>query len=434
MSLPPTVADEPVGDLARRAKDAARAIAAFGPQKDVVLRAMAEALDQHSGELLAANAADLADARIAAEAGELPAALLQRLHLTPRKLSDVVAGLRQLAQASDPVGRVTLATELDTGLMLERVTCPIGVVGVVFEARPDALPQIAGLCLKAGNAVMLKGGREAARSNRALAEALRAAVAGAGAPADAIILLTSREDVGLLLEAEGDVDLIVPRGSASLVRYVQEHTRIPVLGHADGLCHIYVDAAANLEMAEAVVVDAKVEYPAACNAVETLLVHRAVAGTFLPRVGAALAERAVELRVDPEAGRWLSGLPVVPATENDWGTEYGELILAVRVVPSLDEAIRHINAWGSRHTEAIVTDSDGAWDRFFAEVDAAGVYRNVSTRFADGFRYGFGAEVGISTGKFHPRGPVGLDGLVTYKYRLTGSGHTVATHRSRFSR
>jgi glutamate-5-semialdehyde dehydrogenase len=417
-----------VGSLARRAKQAARLLATLGTQRDAALRAMADALERRSADVLAANGADVARARGEVEAGRLSDALLHRLHLTPQKLGDLVAGLRQLAAAPDPVGRVTLATELDDGLLLERVTCPIGVVGVVFEARPDALPQIAGLCLKAGNAVMLKGGREAERSNRALAAILQEAVAGADVPADAITLLATREDVSALLGADGDVDLIVPRGSAALVRHIQEHTRIPVLGHADGLCHVYVDAAANLEIAHAVVVDAKVQYPAACNAVETLLVHDAAADAFLPRIGRTLVERGVELRADPGAARRLSGVPFVNATDDDWTAEYNDLVLAVRVVPSLDEAIRHINVCGSRHTEAIVTDDDAAWARFFAEVDAAGVYRNVSTRFADGYRYGFGAEVGISTGTLHPRGPVGLDGLVTYKYRLTGAGHIVAVY------
>jgi glutamate-5-semialdehyde dehydrogenase len=416
--------------VARRAKDAARVLATSTHEKDRALRAMAEALDHRADEILAANAQDLAAARPDVEAGLMSEALFHRLELTGSKLADLVTGLGQLAAAPDPVGRVTLSTTLDTGLLLERVTCPIGVVGVVFEARPDALPQIAGLCLKAGNAVVLKGGREAERSNRALITVLGDAIAGAGVPPEALALLATREDVSALLAAEGDVDLIVPRGSAALVRHIQEHTRIPVLGHADGLCHVYVDARANLTIAHAVVMDAKTQYPAACNAIETLLVHETVADAFLPRIGRALADQGVELRCDPAAGRRLAGLPIVPAADADWATEYSDLILAIRVVPSLEAAIGHINTYGSRHTEAIVTDDDAAWTRFFAEVDAAGVYRNASTRFADGYRYGFGAEVGISTGKLHPRGPVGLDGLVTYKYRLTGAGHVVGNRRS----
>jgi glutamate-5-semialdehyde dehydrogenase len=415
--------------IARRARDAARVLATLTGEKDRALGAMADALERGQGEILAANASDLEAAGPAVRAGSMSEALVHRLHLTPAKLADLVAGLRQLAAAPDPVGRVTLSTTLDDGLVLERVTCPIGVVGVIFEARPDALPQIAGLCLKAGNAVVLKGGQEAAHTNATLAAALQDAVARSGVPGESVTLLATREDVDALLQAEGDVDLIVPRGSASLVRHVQSRTRIPVLGHADGLCHVYVDARADLGMAHAIVLDAKLQYPAACNAVETLLVHEAVADAFLPPVARALAQRGVELRCDATAARRLAGLPTVPATDADWGAEYNDLILAVRVVGSLDQAIGHINRWGSRHTEAIVTDDDRAWARFFAEVDAAGVYRNASTRFADGYRYGFGAEVGISTGKLHPRGPVGLDGLVTYKYRLTGTGHVVSTYR-----
>jgi glutamate-5-semialdehyde dehydrogenase len=410
---------------ARRAREAGRVLASLGPEKSRALCAMADAMDRRADQIRSANQADLAAARLRVASGEMSESLFHRLALTPAKLADLTAGLRQLAAAPDPVGQVTLSSRLAPGLLLERVSCPLGVVGVVFEARPDALPQIAGLCLKAGNAVVLKGGSEAERSNRALSAILRDAIAGAGLPPGALALIETRDDVSALLQAEGDVDLIVPRGSASLVRYVQEHTRIPVLGHADGLCHVYVDARANLDMAHAVVLDAKTQYPAACNAIETLLVHEAVADAFLPGIGAALKERTVELRCDPAAARRLAGTPTVPATEADWATEYSDLILAVRVVPSLDAAIEHINRYGSRHTEAIVTDDDSAWARFFSEVDAAGVYRNASTRFADGYRYGFGAEVGISTGKLHPRGPVGLDGLVTYKYRLTGSGHVV---------
>lgn len=415
---------------ARRAKSAARVLATLGREKDRALEAMAKALERHAEEILAANERDLLRARPEVDAGRMPEALVQRLRLTPSKFADVLAGLRQVASAPDPVGRVTLSSDLADGLRLERVTCPIGVVGVVFESRPDALPQIVGLCLKAGNAVVLKGGQEATESNHALATVIRDAVVEAGVPREAVTLLATREDVSAMLQAEGDVDLIVPRGSAALVRHIQERTRIPVLGHADGICHVYVDAGANLDVAHAVVVDAKVQYPAACNALETLLVHEAVAGAFLPRVARTLVARGVALRGDTAACR-LVGAPMIAATDDDWATEYNDLILAVRVVPSLDEAIGHISRWGSRHTEAIVTEDDEAWARFFAEVDAAGVYRNASTRFADGYRYGFGAEVGISTGKLHPRGPVGLEGLVTYKYRLTGAGHVVAGYQPR---
>ena len=300
------------------------------------------------------------------------------------------------------------------------------MIGVIFESRPDALPQIVSLALKSGNAVLLKGGTEARTTNEALVSAINEALAAAGAPEGAVTLLKGREDVAALLAADGDVDLIVPRGSAELVRYIQANTRIPVLGHADGCCHLYVDRAADLQQAIDIAVDAKAQYPAACNSIETMLVHHDVAQAFLPAAGAALRDFKVALRGDERVRAILPD--VAPASKEDWDTEYGDLVLNVRVVDSLDQALDHIARHGSRHTEAIVTSDQAAARRFRAEVDAAGVYVNASTRFADGFRYGFGAEVGISTGKLHPRGPVGLDGLVTYKYQLSGQGHTVAPY------
>lgn len=419
-----------VVEQARRAGSAARALARLGTtQRNRALERIARALEAHAPRILEANARDVAAAERLVREGRLAAALGHRLRLDREKLRGLVAGVEEVAALDDPVGRVTLATELDEGLRLDRVTCPLGVVGVVFESRPDALVQIAALCLKSGNAVLLKGGSEAAYSNRALFEVVYVAAIQAGVPADAMTLLESREDVAALLRAERDVDLIVPRGSNALVRYVQEHTRIPVLGHAAGLCHVYVDRAADLDQALAITLDAKVQYPAACNAVETLLIHAEVAAAFMPRAARALAARGVEIRADAGAAAVAAGAAaLVPATEADWDAEYCDLVLAVRVVPSLEAAIAHINAHGSRHTDAIVTADPEAAERFCAEVDAAGVFVNASTRFSDGFRYGFGAEVGISTGKLHPRGPVGLEGLVTYKYRLVGAGHVVADY------
>jgi glutamate-5-semialdehyde dehydrogenase len=423
-------AEGPVLEQARRASLAARALARLPPERKAgVLAGIARALESAAAGVLAANAEDVAAAQALVDAGRLAAPLLQRLRLDPGKLRGLVAGVEQVAALPDPVGQVTLATELDEGLRLERVTCPLGVVGVVFESRPDALVQIAALCLKSGNAVLLKGGTEARRSNRALFDVIHGAAVAGGVPADAMALLATRDDVTALLGADRYVDLIVPRGSNALVRYVQEHTRIPVLGHAEGLCHLYVDRSADLDRALRITLDAKVQYPAACNAVETLLVHGDVAAAFLPRAVAALSARGVELRADPDAATAVGGAEgLEPAGEADWDTEYCDLVLAVKVVESLDAAIAHINAHGSRHTDAIVTEDPAAAERFCADVDAAGVFVNASTRFADGFRYGFGAELGISTGKLHPRGPVGLDGLVTYKYRLTGAGHVVADY------
>src|SRR5205085_5631839 len=298
----------------------------------------------------------------------------------------------------------------------------------------DALVQITALCFKSGNAVLLKGGREAEHSNRALFEIIQAAAASAALPGDAMALLERREDVNEMLKAEGLVDLIIPRGSNALVRFVQENTNVPVLGHADGLCHVYVDRAADLEKALAITADAKLSYPAACNAVETLLVHADVAREFLPAMTERLRAGGVEVRADRRSRAALGAVKVTDATEEDWRTEYCDLILSVKVVDTLDEAIAHVNAYGSRHTEAIITEDAAAFERFFAEVDAAGVYWNASTRFADGFRYGFGAEVGISTAKLHPRGPVGLEGLVTYKYKLVGAGHTVTDYTGQNAR
>ncbi|HKQ07954.1 MAG TPA: glutamate-5-semialdehyde dehydrogenase [Blastocatellia bacterium] len=416
-------------EAARKAKAASAQLARMtGAAKNRALAAIAGALESQAEAVFAANRRDLERARQLVESGEMAEALYRRLKLDEAKLSDMVAGVRQVAALADPVGEITYAMELDEGLRLYRVSCPIGVVGVIFESRPDALVQISALCLKSGNAVLLKGGREAEHSNRALFEIIRAAAKGAGLPADAMALLERREDVGEMLKAEGSVDLIIPRGSNALVRFVQENTNIPVLGHADGLCHVYVDRAADLEKALAITGDAKLGYPAACNAVETLLVHRDVAREFLPLVAPALAASGVEVRVDHRSRAIVGREKVSEATEADWGMEYCDLILAVKMVDSLDEAIAHINTYGSRHTEAIITEDAAAFERFFAEVDAAGVYWNASTRFADGFRYGFGAEVGISTAKLHPRGPVGLEGLVTYKYKLIGAGHTVTDY------
>jgi glutamate-5-semialdehyde dehydrogenase len=419
---------------AAAARVAARTLARLdGDARAAAVDAIAGALLRHADAIVAANALDLAAARSQLAAGLMTPALLQRLEMSRGKLESVAEGVRQVAAMPDPAGRVTLATLLDDGLLLERVTCPVGVLAVIVEARPDALPQIVALALRAGNAVLLKAGSEAQRTSRAIFAAVHDALDGTAVPASAVALLEGREAVTALLGAERDVDLVIPRGSADLVRHVQANTRIPVLGHADGRCHLYVDRAADLGRALAIAVDAKVQYPAACNSIETVLVHADVAAVFVPAVVGALRERKVEVRGDAAACR-LAGDLVRPAAAADWDTEYGDLIVNLGVVPDMDAAIAHIAAHGSRHTEAIVTTDEAAAARFTDEVDAAGVFVNASTRFADGFRYGFGAEVGISTGKLHPRGPVGLDGLVTYKYRLTGNGHVVADYVGRGGR
>jgi glutamate-5-semialdehyde dehydrogenase len=414
---------------AARARDAAARLAMLPTAaRDTALEAMADAIEARGDDILDANATDLVAADGMVAAGTLSRSARQRLSLDRHKLETIVEGVRQVRGLPDPVGRTTLATELDEGLVLRRITCPIGVLGVIFESRPDALPQIASLAIKSGNAALLKGGSEARRTNRALFAALLDGLASAALPDCLLTLLEGREQVSELLSAERLVDLIIPRGSKALVTYVQEHTSIPVLGHADGVCHVYVDRAADLAMALDILIDAKTQYPAVCNAAETLLVHHDIAGEFLPLAVANLVKRGVEVRCAEADRREFGPGDSVEASDEDWSTEYGEPIISVRSVPSLEAAIEHINRYGSHHTEAIVTEDDAAWRQFRAQVDSAGVFRNASTRFADGFRYGFGAEVGISTGRLHPRGPVGLDGLVTYKYELEGRGHVVAAY------
>jgi glutamate-5-semialdehyde dehydrogenase len=392
-------------------------------QRQAAVAAMADALEGASELILRANQADLD----AAAAEGLAPALVARLKLDAAKLALAIAGVRQVAALSDPLGRRQLHTELDANLVLERITVPLGVLGVIFEARPDAVMQIASLAIRSGNGALLKGGREAARSCQAILEALKEGLAGTSVDPGCLELLTSREESLGLLKLDGLVDLIIPRGSNALVRYIQDHTRIPVLGHADGLCHLYIDAAADVEQAVRLSVDSKAQYPAACNAIETLLVHQAIAPRFLPQAMAALQAAGVELRGDPRA----CALGVsTPASAADWDTEYSDLVLSVKVVADMEEALAHIARHGSRHTEAICTGDAAVAERFLASVDSAGVYWNCSTRFADGHRYGFGAEVGISTQTLPPRGPVGLEGLVTYRYLLRGEGHIAADYAS----
>jgi glutamate-5-semialdehyde dehydrogenase len=408
--------------LAQQTRDAARELATLPLEaRNQALEAMAQALEQAAPEILAANAADCE----AAQQDGLARALYGRLKLDAAKLQGVIAGVRDVGRLPDPIGAIQIHRELDADLVLRRVACPLGVVGVIFEARPDALVQIVALAIKSGNGVILKGGKEAVRSCQALISALHQGLSQAGISPSVAQLLTTREETLELLRLDRLVDLIIPRGSNAFVRFVQENTRIPVLGHADGICHLYVDQAADLEQAVAIAVDAKTQYPSACNTIETLLVHQAVAAEFLPQVAAALTAKQVELRGD---ARTAVLIPVTPASDSDWATEYSDLILAIKLVDSLAEAVQHINTYGSRHTEAIVTADLEAASRFIAQVDAAGVFHNCSTRFADGFRYGFGAEVGISTQKMPPRGPVGLEGLVTYKYQLMGNGQIVASY------
>jgi len=412
----------PLSAIAQSTRQAARQLAVLSTEvKNLAIEAIAQAIDAATPEILAANAADCK----AAEVDGIPRPLYNRLKLDETKLKAAIDGVRDVGKLSDPIGTVQIHRELDEGLILKRVSCPVGVLGIIFEARPDALIQITTLALKSANGVILKGGKEAIRSCEVLVKVIHQALSTTAIDPATVQLLTTREETIALLQLDEYIDLIIPRGSNSFVRFVQENTRIPVLGHADGICHLYVDPAADLQKAVDITVDAKTQYPAVCNAIETLLVHSAIAPTFLPLVAAALQKRHVELRGDEPSRKIVD---MLAATEADWSTEYGDLILSIKVVDSLEEAINHINTYGSRHTDAIVTEDQAVADTFLAQVDSANVFHNCSTRFADGFRYGFGAEVGISTQKMPPRGPVGLEGLVTYKYNVTGNGHIAATY------
>ena len=385
------------------------------------LESMAEALLAARDEIEAANREDIARA----EKDGISPSLMQRLKFTDDKIASAVKGLRELAALPDPVGRVREKRELDPGFVLEKVTFPIGVIAMIFEARPDALVQMAGLCLRSGNTVVLKGGREALNTNRVLCRIILEATAEAVGCAW-LLGIENRADVDALLSMEGLIDLIIPRGSNSFVRHVMDNTRIPVLGHADGICSVFIDESADLDMAVRISVDAKCQYPAACNAAETFLVHEAIAGRFLPMLAEAFRQRGVRMHCTDEVLRYIPD--GIRATEMDFDTEYLALECAIRTVSSIDEAISHIAGHSSHHTDAIITSSMEDRDRFFSLVDSADVFCNASTRFSDGFRFGLGAEVGISTSKIHARGPVGLEGLMTTKWLLSGSGETVAEY------
>jgi glutamate-5-semialdehyde dehydrogenase len=378
-------------------------------------------LKLRSEAIIAANEEDLAKAA----SDNLAAPLLKRLKFDESKINEVCSGIDALIGLDEPVGQTLSATELDKGLELYKVTCPIGVIGVIFESRPDALVQISTLCLKSSNAVILKGGSEAAHTNRILADIIAESSQSVGVPAGWIQLLETRAAVIEMLKMDKHIDLLVPRGSNEFVQYIMANTNIPVLGHAAGVCHVYVDKAAQIDMAVNIAVDAKCQYCAVCNAMETLLVHKDIADEFLPRIKAALEDRNVEIR-GCEKTRDI--IEVDAATEEDWSTEYLDYIISVKVVSSLDDAIGHINKYGSKHTDTIVTDDKNAAAAFMNIVDSAGVFWNASTRFSDGYRFGLGAEVGISTNKIHARGPVGLDGLLIYKWKLIGSGNVVADY------
>jgi len=394
--------------------------------RNEALRSIADALREEEAAILDANARDVSAAEELLAQGEYTQALVDRLKLDAAKIESIAEMVESVAEQEDPLGRTLAARELDEGLDLYRVSVPLGVVATVFESRPDALVQIAALALKSGNAVILKGGSEASESNRVLHRVIQEATAEiAEVPGGWAGLVEAHEEVDRILELDDQIDLVMPRGSSEFVSYIQDTTQIPVLGHTEGICHVYVDETADLAMAEDVAFDAKVQYPAVCNAVETLLVNESVAAEFLPGLVERYEDAGVELRGD-DAVREV--VDIGAATADDWDTEYGDLELSIAVVDDVYEAIDHVNAHGSKHTESIVTADDAAAEAFMTGIDAASVFHNASTRFADGYRYGLGAEVGISTGKVHARGPVGLEGLTTYKYYLEGDGHLVASY------
>jgi glutamate-5-semialdehyde dehydrogenase len=421
-----------VASIAHSARDASRKLALLlSETRKVALLEVANALEENAARILAANTKDCAAAEKLFMSGEMKPALLSRLRIKESGIEEMAARVREVANLPDPLGKLLAATELDQGLILYKESCPLGVIAVVFESRPDVLPQVSSLALKSGNAVLLKGGAEAANSNESIVNIWKEALCRfPDVPQESIHLLQSRSDVMELLRLQGEVDLLIPRGSKEFVAFIGQNSGIPVLGHGEGICHVFVDRAADLNKAVSVTMDSKVQYPAACNSVETLLVHKEIATAFLPRLVADLRKMNVEIRGCPRVLALLPGEKLVPAIEQDWSTEYSDLILSVKIVDSLEQGLEHIHKYGSKHTECIVTEEPGVAERFLQEVDAAGVFHNASTRFADGYRYGLGAEVGISNSKLHARGPVGIEGLTTYKYKLRGNGHIVAEYNN----
>ena len=397
--------------------------------RNKALKEIAIELENHKEDIFDANKKDLEQAK----KDNVQQAIVNRLKFDEGKLRYVVAGIKDLIGLPDPLHKKTLQRQLDSDLLLIRETCPIGVIGIIFEARPDALVQISSLCIKSGNCAILKGGSETTNSNKVLFNIIYDAVKKVGTPDNCMLQLEARSEISELLECNGFVDLLIPRGSNAFVQYIMNNTKIPVMGHADGICHIYVDKDADFEKAIPIIVDAKIQYVSACNSVETLLIHKAIAEEFVPMLYNALKEKDVKL-LGTEDIVSLTGCE--KSTPVDDSTEYLDYIVSAKEVENIDEAINHINLYGSHHTDCIVTENDESAEKFMNLVDSAGVYQNCSTRFADGYRYGFGAEVGISTSKIHARGPVGLEGLVSYKYKMYGHGNIVddyATGKKKFN-
>lgn len=396
-----------INEIVKKANEAKIKLMGLGTEvKNKALQKVADNIKKNEEKIYEANKKDLTEAKSLVESGKISKATYGRLKLDENKMRDMVQGIYDVISLEDPSNKVLWTRELDKGLILKKVTTPIGVLGIIFEARPDVIAQISSLAIKSGNAVILKGGSEANNTNSAIFEIIDEALDSVDDfPKGAVNLVYSHDDIKKMLDMEGYIDLIIPRGSNKLVKFIQENTKIPVLGHASGICHIFIDKSADFDMAKKICIDAKTQYPTACNSVETVLIHKDFKGT--DELKKALSEAGIEIR------------------ENEAGVEYSDTILNIKIVNGEDEAIEHINRYSSHHTDSIITKDDSIAEKFMNEVDSAGVFRNVSTRFSDGFRYGFGAEVGISTNKTHARGPVGLDGLCIYKYKLTGEGQIV---------
>ena len=411
-------------DIAKNAKKAAiEALHLSTDVKNAALNRIADVLEQNKLEIIDANNLDLDNAQ------GLSSSMFNRLKLDENKLRDMIQGVRDIAQLSDPVNKEIWSKEIAENMTLKKISCPIGVIGVIFEARPDVISQISALAIKSSNAVILKGGSEAENTNKTIFNLINDALSSVkDFPSNMINLVFTRDDVKELLDADEYVNLIIPRGSNSLVKYIKSNTKIPVLGHADGICHIYIDETADINKVLSICIDAKCQYPSACNAVETILVNKDISLSILPSLLFKFVENGVRVIGDENVQSIIPNVEL--ATDADWKTEYSDKTVSIKIVQSLDEAISHINKYGSGHTDCIITENDLNAEKFMTFVDSAGVYKNASTRFADGFRYGFGAEVGISTNKTHARGPVGLEGLTIYKYKLFGNGDIVADFAS----
>lgn len=409
-------------DQIKNAKDASIILASIGSEaKNKALDCLASSINENRKKILQENKKDVQNAR----ESNFEESSIKRLALDDKKIDEMIEMVESVRALEDPIGKIIEKTELDKNLILEKTMVPIGLIAAIFESRPDAAIQISSLCIKSGNAVILKGGSEAMNTNKMLAILIKESLKKANIPEESVQLIGTREEVKKLLGMHDFIDLVIPRGSNKFVKYIQENTKIPVLGHSEGICHIYVDKDANMEKAIAICLDAKCQYPAACNSMETLLVHKDAAKKFLPLISKKYKEAKVELIGDKETKKVIKAKE---ATEEDWNTEYSGPVLSIKIVGSVDEAICHINKYGSKHTDAIITDSNIAAKKFLSLVDSSSVMLNCSTRFADGFRYGKGAEVGISTSKIHARGPVGLEGLTIYKYVLRGDGQVVSDY------